>query len=106
MRSAVVAGRCEAQVGDAAVGQTAGVVEQLPQGNLLRRAGIRQGEVREVAADGRVEVELACLHQLHDGGGGKGLAQGGDVELRLRRHRLAPAGRCRSPGGRSPGRPG
>ena len=32
------------------------------------------------------------LHQLHDGGGGEGFAQGCDVELGLRRHRLIGAG--------------
>src|SRR5580693_6088660 len=43
------------------------------------------GIVREVFADGIVERDFSCLHQLEDGDGGKHFIHGADAEFRTER---------------------
>ena len=68
-----------------------GVVEQMPDGDLLPpridgRSRCR-GEVRNEWRNAIVELELAFLDELHDGGAGDRLGHAGDPEQRVRLHR-------------------
>ena len=68
-------------IGDGApVAKTAGVMEEMAQGDGLAVVG----QLGDVLVDGVVELELARLGQKHDGGGGELLGHGPRLEDRLR----------------------
>ena len=50
-------------------------------------ARVRHGEFRDVAGDGRVEIDFAFLHEQEDRRGGEHLGDRADVESRVRVHR-------------------
>jgi hypothetical protein len=62
------------------VGQAGGVGEEVANGDF---GAVALGEGWEVFGDGVFEVEEATIGEEHDGGGGHGLGDGGDQELRV-----------------------
>jgi hypothetical protein len=77
-------------LGEPAVRQSAGVVQQLGDGDVHAVVGDR--EVRQVAADRRVEPYIATLDELHHGQRRERLAQRADEHWRARGHGPAITG--------------
>jgi hypothetical protein len=70
-----------------ALGQPAGLSQQVTNGDLSRRPGVSHPEPRDVPLDRRIQVHLPGLGQLHDRRRREGLRNQADEKRRLRRER-------------------
>ena len=81
---------CTAAVGIAH--QTAGVVHQHPDGDLLI-ALVCHPKIRQIGCYGRIEIDLFLIDKLHHGGNCHHLAGGGNTKERFRcQRRQLPGG--------------
>ncbi len=65
-------------------GEAAGVAEQpAHRDRPVRPGGAGRGELRQDLADGRVQVQSACVDELHDQGGGVDLGYRAELEHRV-----------------------
>jgi hypothetical protein len=69
-----------------------GVREQVTHGNACRGLWISQAEPGEILLHRRIQVQLACFHQLHHGQCRDTLGEGADDQRCLGRHGAAAAG--------------
>jgi hypothetical protein len=68
------------------------VVERLPDGHPRRGRSVSGPEAGNVAADRTIKIDLALLHETHDGRAGEGLGGRADAEDRVGVHVLGSVG--------------